>query len=54
MLCLSYYCLFPLFHGTGEKHRTDSAWKRGRGAGERVGAGSKEEMTKTMYAHVNK
>jgi hypothetical protein len=27
MLCLSYYCLFLFFNGTGEKHRTGSAWK---------------------------
>jgi hypothetical protein len=25
MLCLSYYCLFILFNGTGEKQRTGSA-----------------------------
>jgi hypothetical protein len=48
MLCLSYYCLFLLFKGTGEKLRTGSAWKRGwwwRQEG---------EMTQTMYAPVNK
>jgi hypothetical protein len=38
MLCLPYYCLFLLFNGTGEKHRTGSAWKEGR---ERVGAGDR-------------
>jgi hypothetical protein len=39
MLCLSYYCLFLLFNGTGEKHRTGSAWKGGGGA-EKVGMGA--------------
>jgi hypothetical protein len=34
MLCLSYYCLYLLFNGTGENHRTDSAWK-GRGEARR-------------------
>jgi hypothetical protein len=34
MLCLSYYCLFLLFNGIGEKRRTGSAWK----SGERVEA----------------
>jgi hypothetical protein len=39
MLCLSYYCLFLLFNGNGEKSRTGSAWKGG-GLGNRVGAGA--------------
>jgi hypothetical protein len=52
MLCLSCYCLFLLFNGTGEKHRTGSAWKRG-GGGERMGVEQKGEMTQIMYAHVN-
>jgi hypothetical protein len=53
MLCLSYYCLFLLFNGTGEKHRTAFAWKwRGRGKGQGKGVGG--EMTQTMYAHVSK
>jgi hypothetical protein len=35
----SYYCLSLLFKGTGEKHRTGSAWKGGgwEGDGEAVG-----------------
>jgi hypothetical protein len=53
MLCLSYYCLFLLFNGTEEKHRTGSAWK-GEGEWGRVGAGAEGEMTQTMYARVNK
>jgi hypothetical protein len=39
MLCLSYYCLFLVFNGTGEKHRIGSAWKGGEGR-ERVGTGT--------------
>jgi hypothetical protein len=39
MLCLSYYCLFLLFNGTGEKHRTGFAWK-GVGKNEELGAGA--------------
>jgi hypothetical protein len=50
---MSFLLLFLLFNGTGEKHRTDSAWKGG-GRGERVGKGHEGEMTQTMYAHVNK
>jgi hypothetical protein len=53
MLHLSYYCLFLLFNGTGEKHRTGSAWKRG-GGGRVRRRGQGGEMTQTMYAHVNK
>jgi uncharacterized membrane protein YgcG len=50
--CLSYYCLFLLFNGTGEKRRTGSAWRRG--GGESGGGGQEGEMTQTIYAHVNK
>jgi hypothetical protein len=53
MLCLSYYCLFLLFNGTREKHRTVSAWNWGREE-EDPGGGQEGEMTQTMYAHVNK
>jgi hypothetical protein len=53
MLCLSYYWLFLLFNGTGEKLRTGSAWKGG-GGGRGSGWVQKGEMTQTMYAHVNK
>jgi hypothetical protein len=42
MLCLSYYCLFLLSNGTGEKYRTGSAWK-GECRGERVVEGKKEK-----------
>jgi hypothetical protein len=52
MLCLSNYCLFLLFNGTGEKHRTGSAWKGG-GRRERVGVGA-GEINDPMYAHGNK
>jgi hypothetical protein len=52
MLCLSYYYLFLLFNGTGEKGRTGSAWKGEGKWGE--GGGQEGEMTQTMYAHVNK
>jgi hypothetical protein len=38
MLCLSYYCLFLPFNGTGEKHRF---YLEGRGRGERVGVGAR-------------
>jgi hypothetical protein len=49
---LSYYCLFLLVNGTGEKRRKGSVWK---GGGERVGGrGRGEEITQRMYAHVNK
>jgi hypothetical protein len=34
MLCLSYYCLFLLFNGTGENCRTSSAWNGRRRVGE--------------------
>jgi hypothetical protein len=47
MLCVSYYCLYFLFNKTGDKGRTDSAWKWGAG---REGG----EMAQTMYAHMNK
>jgi hypothetical protein len=53
MLCLSYYCLFLLFNGTGEKRRTGSAWKGGVG-GEGESGGSGGEMSQTMYSDVNK
>jgi hypothetical protein len=53
MLCLSYYCLFLLFNGTGEKHRTGSAWKWG-GEGGGGGGGKVGEMTQTMYTHVSR
>jgi hypothetical protein len=39
MLCLSYYCLFLLINGIGEKHGTGSAWKGG-GKGERMSKGA--------------
>jgi hypothetical protein len=39
MLCLSYYSLFLLFNGTGEKCRTGSAWVGGGGGREGVRAG---------------
>jgi hypothetical protein len=42
MLCLSYYCLFLLFNGTGEKHRIGSAWKGG-GKGRESGGGDRRE-----------
>jgi hypothetical protein len=42
MLCLSYYHSFLLFNGTGEKCRTNSAWKQG-GGGERVEGRSRDE-----------
>jgi hypothetical protein len=51
MLCLSYYCLFLLFKGTGEKCRTGFAWK---GVGGGWGWEQEGEMTQTMYAYVNK
>jgi hypothetical protein len=47
MLCLSYYCLFLLFNGTGEKHRIGSAWK-GEGWGRKEGVGQEGEMIQTM------
>jgi hypothetical protein len=37
ILCLSYYLLCSLFNKIGEEGRTDSAWKRGGGAGQRDG-----------------
>jgi hypothetical protein len=37
-----YYCLFLLFNGTGEKHRTHSAWK-GRRRREKVEGGGRRE-----------
>jgi hypothetical protein len=39
MLGLSYYCLFLLFNGTGEKLKTGSN-RKGGGRGERVGVGA--------------
>jgi hypothetical protein len=53
ILCLSYYCLFLLFNGTGEKLRTGSACKGGGREGE-WGRGQEGEMIQTMYANVNK
>jgi hypothetical protein len=44
MLCLSYYHLFLLFNGIGEKSRTGSAWN-GRGVGGK-GGGSREQRGK--------
>jgi hypothetical protein len=43
MLCLSYYCLLLLFNGTGEKHKTGSAWKGGRREREGGGRGRREK-----------
>jgi hypothetical protein len=54
MLYLSYYCLFVLLNRTGEKHRIGSAWKQGLKGREGGGGGAGEEMTQTVYAHVNK
>jgi hypothetical protein len=53
-LCLSYYCLCLLFNKIGEKDRTGSAWKPGRGMeGEGGGEGQRGEMAQTMCAHMN-
>jgi hypothetical protein len=43
MLCLSYYCLFVLFKGTGEKCRTGSAWKGVGSGGDVEGRGRREK-----------
>jgi hypothetical protein len=43
MLCFSYYCLFLLFKGTGEKHRTHSAWKEEGREGEGECRGRREK-----------
>jgi hypothetical protein len=40
---LSYYCVFLLFKGTGEKRRTGSAWKQRERVGEGGGAGRGEK-----------
>jgi hypothetical protein len=53
MLCLSYYCLCLLFNKIGEKGRTGSVWKRGGLGEEGWGRRQEEEMTQSMYAHVN-
>jgi hypothetical protein len=53
-LCLSYYCLFLLFDGPGERHRIGSTWKRRGKEGNRGGGMQWGEMTDTIYAHVNK
>jgi hypothetical protein len=43
MLCLSYYCLFLLFNGTGEQRITGSSWKGGRRRAEVGGMGRRKE-----------
>jgi hypothetical protein len=53
-LCLSYYCLCLLFNKTGEKGRTDSAWKQGGWERKEGVGGQGGEMVQTMYAHMNK
>jgi hypothetical protein len=42
MLCLSYYCLFILFNGTGEKHEEQILPGRERG-GESGGRDKREK-----------
>jgi hypothetical protein len=53
MLFLSYYCLCLLFNKIREEGRTGSAWKQGWSGGKGGGGGQGEEMTQTMYVHIN-
>jgi hypothetical protein len=54
MLCISYYCLCPLFNKIGEQGRTGYAWEQGWLGGERRGGWQGVEMAQTMYAYMNK